>query len=567
MTYSFLTLSHEEKVERRRQLNLSGMMAWLSPIVLLLVVYVHRTLLRPLLGQIVPPQTLARWRRVSWVLGTKTFYGGHEFGPLGVVLSGVCYGLWLMVLVFRATGSDYMHLAKAFGHVAVSQLPLIYLLGVKTAWSPITLATGWTHERLNVWHRLLGRMAHGLASVHVAMYVNFFVRQQVLWKRGRDRDVILGLVAFSAFSFLWLSSLPVVRKRWYHFVFYRSHVVLSAVLVPAMWWHVPYTRFYVGQAGLLWAAGALVRRWGSSAVVRARCVAVDGTELVDVVLEVPTSSRFVPGAPGQHLYVHNGWGPRTPFTIAEVKKEKGLVTVRLIVRNVGGPQTRWIADMAKNSTKATEVRVEGPYGDPGLRMPDMIRRRQKGPVLMVAGGVGATYIIPIYITLVNQRRSTAGEDAKVRLVWVVRRLADAAWGIDMLKGVGVGLEECGVDIYVTRGSVVGDGDMEEQWQPELSKDGVRVHKLGRRPDLTPLIDGFFATTSSESAGTGTPPSDSRLYDARKLRKRQIAMEETTAYVCGPGSLATDVREAVGRHVMVESRKVRWVEEVFGFGGT
>ncbi|KAK4946230.1 hypothetical protein LTR10_014742 [Elasticomyces elasticus] len=565
MPYSFLTLTPAEKQERRRQLNLSGTIAWFSPIVILLTVYIHGRVLRPLLSQTVPPHFLVQWRRASWILGTKTSFS-PELGPLGLQLFGAAYFAWLLVLIFRATGQDYMHLAKAFGHVAVSQLPLSYLLGMKSVWSPVSLATGLSHERLNSWHRLFGRMVHMLAVVHMIMYLNFFVQNGVLAKRIRDWDVLWGLLAFGAFSLLWVLSLPFVRARWYHFVFYRSHVVLSAVVVMALWWHVPYTRVYVGLAGLVWAAGAVVRTWGSSTLVKARYEALEGTELVNVVLEVPRESAFANGGPGQHLYVHaDGFGPRTPFTIASVgEEEKGPVTVRLVVRNVGGPQTQWIAHMVK-SREVREVRVEGPYGGYGLSLPDMVRRRERGPVLMVAGGVGATYIIPIYIALVKQRRSTAGKDAMVRMVWLVRRFADAAWGVEMLRAVGDDLEHCGVDVYVTRGSVGFDVEMEEQRSPELTKHGVGVHKLGRRPDLEPMIEGFFGVSQSE--GGGMPDSGLRLHNPIEVRKRQVAMEEATVFVCGPGSLASDVRDVVGRQVMEEGRQVRWVEEVFGFGGT
>ncbi|KAI1622931.1 metalloreductase Fre8 [Exophiala viscosa] len=567
MAYSFVTLTSAEKDERRRQLNLSGEMAWVSPIIILLGVYIHRKLLRPLLSQTLPPHLLVQWRRVSWVLGTKTSIGGTgDFGPLGVQLFGALYLIWLLVLIFRSTGQDYMHLAKAFGHVAVSQLPLNYLLGMKSMWSPVSLATGLSHERLNSWHRLFGRILYALVGAHVLMYLNFFVQQNLLAKRIGDWDVLWGVVAFVAFSLLWVLSLPGIRRRWYHFVFYRSHVVLSAVVVLALWWHVPYTRVYVGLAGLVWGAGAVVRRFGASVVVNAQCEAVEGTELVNVLLEVPRESALATGGPGQHLYLHaEGFGPRTPFTIAAVEyQKKGLVSVRLVVRNVGGPQTRSIADIAK-SREVKELRVEGPYGGSGMSLPEMVQRRESGPVLMVAGGVGATYIIPIYIALVEQRRSTAGKDAMVRMIWVVRRFADASWGIEMLKGIGAELEECGVDVYVTRGSVGFDVEMEEQRSPELTKHGVSVHKLGRRPDLEPMIEGFFPVSAGGSRVM--PSSDPRLYALGEARRRQMALEEATVFVCGPGSLANDVREVVGRQVMEEGRKVKLIEEVFGFGGT
>ena len=105
-----------------------------------------------------------------------------------------------------------MHLTKAFGHVAVSQLPLHYLLSMKAPTSPITLATGLTHERLNAYHRLFGRIIHGLLGTHAILYIRFFILNDLMAKRIQDRDVRLGLIAFWLFNFLGLLAIPPIPE-------------------------------------------------------------------------------------------------------------------------------------------------------------------------------------------------------------------------------------------------------------------------------------------------------------------------------------------------------------------
>jgi len=266
MTYQFVTLEPAALELRRSRLDLAGFHAWLCPIVILVAIYISRQLLapsgtrqelnaskrvsqRPSRLRLLPPS-------ISRILST-TFI--PEFGPLHVQLLGLTYSAWLLYLVFRGTGNDYLHLTKSFGHVAISQLPLQYLLSLKSPRSPVTLATGLTYERLNAYHRLLGRIVHLLLTAHATLYLRFFVLADLLGKRIKDRDVRLGLVAFWSFHVLALLALPPFRK-FYRQLFYRSHVVISALVIPILFFHVSYTRLYVLQAGVFWILSCYTRR-------------------------------------------------------------------------------------------------------------------------------------------------------------------------------------------------------------------------------------------------------------------------------------------------------------------
>jgi hypothetical protein len=356
MAFKFVTLTPSQIDQRRHQLDLAGWQAWLSPIVLLLVIYIYRRILSPLVFIPLADRLsnssvrVSRLRnvlcRMSWVLG-HTYV--REFGPQSVQIVGGVYLAWLLFLIFRHTGEDYMHLTKAFGHVAVSQLPLHYLLSVKPSSSSssarrfsfgfpvglVSVATGLSHERLNAYHRLLGRMVHGLLGVHAVMYICFFVGMGVMQKRIGHWDVRLGLAAFWTVNLLGLLSLPVVRRRWYFGGFYRSHVVLSGLLPVLVYWHVPYrsVRWFAVQMGMIWVVAGLMRWQGSDLVGRVRCEEVEGTDgqLVRVRLAVTRGSALARAMPGQHVYVHRSVGggrgrplevkAKNPFTIVRVVRD------------------------------------------------------------------------------------------------------------------------------------------------------------------------------------------------------------------------------------------------------
>ena len=240
---------------RRRQLNAAGFEAWLTPIILLATTYAARNLLTSNVSS-TRKQSATFTDQLRSIANTTYI---PEFGPLHVQLLGLSYISWILFLIFRNTGNDYLHLTKAFGHVAVSQLPLHYLLAWKTQRSPVVLATGITPIQLNAYHRLFGRMIHALLATHAILYVNFFVVKGLLAKRIQDRDVRLGILAFWSFNILGLLALPVVRKG-YRRVFYRSHVSLSGLIVVILFFHVPYTRRYVVQSGVFWLANWFLGR-------------------------------------------------------------------------------------------------------------------------------------------------------------------------------------------------------------------------------------------------------------------------------------------------------------------
>lgn len=562
--YKFVNLSPEQVEARRHQLDRDGFLAYLTPIILLTAIYIYRRLSSsiPYPGRdqhyshkSAPPPSWSQrvYRRAAWVLNT-TYVA--EFGPLHVQALGVSYVTWLAYLAARNTGDDYMHITKALGHIAVSQLPIHYLLSIKSSSSPISIAVGMSHEQLNSYHRLLGRLIHAFLAAHAVLYLRFFVALDLLAKRIQHGDVRLGILAFWSFNFLGLLAIPPLRRKLYHKVFYRSHVVLSAIVVPIVFFHVPYTRKYVAQAGVLWFAGGLMRSRAispSSLTV----TAIPDTDVILVNLEINKSQAFAKVTAGQHLYLRRkGLGPRNPFSIVQTtasESGKAELQVSLVVRDLQGPQTAYLSGLAgKGSSFYPELSIEGPYGDSNHYLPGLLsssRRGGRSQILLIAGGVGATYSLPIYLALVEARGSTDG----VKLLWLIKSPVEAQWGLDLLQ-TAKGLVD--VDIHVTRPSPSSSHHVK----------GVTVNTNGSRPDLASIIDKIMTPSWSRGGPTqGTVISASkRPQDPRKPKR---SFEKVTVMLCGPPGMSRAVRTAVGRHVLDYGREVEWHEEQFGFGGS
>ncbi|KAK5944680.1 hypothetical protein PMZ80_001880 [Knufia obscura] len=542
--YEYVSLTPEQVEARRKLLDHAGWQAYLAPTILLAALASYNSVIssKRLLSNRneEPPAVTLLTRRISWILDTTYI---PEFGPVRVQLLGFIYTAYLLFQIFNKTGNDYMHVTKAFGHVAVSQLPMHYVLSTKSSYSPIIKVTGLTHERMNAYHRLYGRIIHSLLATHAVLYLRFFAKMNLLSKRIKDWDVRLGIMAFWVINFLGLLAIPPIRAKVYHKVFYRSHIILSALLLVVLWFHVPYSRIYVWRAAWAWVVNGVLRK-GASQSAKVRCEMV-GNDLVRVeaVMQGKHLYSYVPGC---HVYLNrSGLGPRTPFTVVSAKALKqGETEVELVAKNTHGPMTAALAVAAHDNSTIT-LDLEGPYGEAQVYMPDLMHeiRRKGGRFLLIAGGVGATYTLPIYKALLD-----AGADSKnVRLIWVVRKGEDVKWAASFMvtrKNVSP------IVVHITRPEGVDVQVLKEDKSPRSC-----------RPNFDVYVDDLFNERLSPSSKNGNElvkdptKADQRLHDT------------VTVMVCGPRGLTSAARTAVGKHVWDYGRDVRWYEEQFGFGGS
>ena len=151
-----------------------------------------------------------------------------------------------------------MHLTKRFGIVAASQLPLHYLLAMKSPYSPLQLLLQTSHETLNSVHQVIGRVILMLLVLHATLYLNFFIRMGVLTKRIQNLDVIMGLSSITLLSVLGASASGVFRRMNYR-VFYLIHVTVSSLVPLLLFFHVKHVRSYIIQCGVIQLANMILR--------------------------------------------------------------------------------------------------------------------------------------------------------------------------------------------------------------------------------------------------------------------------------------------------------------------
>lgn len=451
--------------------------------------------------------------------------------------------------------TDYLHITKRFGMIAASQFPLHYMLSMKSSYSPLALIFKVSHEELNPYHRLSGRIIYLLLCLHATWYMNFFVQAGVLQKRLAAPVVIIGILVFLSLTTIVTTALAPIR-RWSYRVFFIIHLVLGISILPMLFFHAPHLRIYMLEALALFIFDIVCRKL-DTITGYATITPIPNTSLIQVKIPVPaTKLKRFHAAPGQHVYISippSSTPPNTstpsvhdflfnPFTISSVSSKD----ITLVLRSLNGPTTNALKTLSKMPKAKPPLSIEGPLGS-SKYFPDLAQSYDR--ILLVAGGVGATFILPLYTHFQEKMESAAKSPDRVSFIWSLRDKAEAEWVVDSSAGVGFAEDE-GVQIFLTGDSSVEETVLPSPGLPRGEGEGVEMATLSKpsassglrirggyaRPDFGKIVDGVF----------------------------RIGGEERVAvFVCGPEGMARDVRREVGRWVG-KGRDVWFHDEGFGW---
>ncbi len=201
----------------------------------------------------------------------------------------------------------------------------------------------------------------------------------------------------------------------------------------------------------------VIRRLGI-VTSRATIEEVPGTDLIQVVAKVPPQMlRRFREAPASHAYLSIPPASRSgapdmnpfswsylrltftsnPFTAASVDQEAEELT--FVARQMNGPMSTALGRLASLQAADTTValNIDGPYGSSGVSQFHYFDR-----VILVAGGVGATFILPLY-----RHIRAANPSTEVSLVWAVRSASEVTWGANEDPDI---YEAKDISLFVTR---------------------------------------------------------------------------------------------------------------------
>lgn len=348
--------------------------------------------------------TLFVWMTV-WILGTLPYYS-HGFE------------------------NEKPPLATRAGSSALALIPFIFTSGSR--FNPISLATGISHEKLQVFHQYGARI---LLFISVLHGIPMLVQPYLDGKRSSGGDPAAGRTAmqeawdnnphFESGTVLivllvWIniSSMRFFRRLHYEF-FVFQHVIITIAFLANLFPHSNVT--YMDSWNYLFASVALIIwSWLGRLVLSIYCnklsTAHAQLENLNEGMTRISLKTHIKWKPGQYIYLRFPFMKvlqSHPFTITTIPSTDSDTSVIQILARAKGGITRKLYDRAKQGKTHIPVFIDGPYGGPN---------NLKGykHILLLSGGTGVTCNFPLLLDLVRKMENGETECELIDFVWSVR---------------------------------------------------------------------------------------------------------------------------------------------------
>ena len=443
--------------------------------------------------------------------------------------------------------------------------------------NPVAYILSSSHEQVNRWHRVLARATTTLLCLHAVLYLAFFVTRDRLDRLG-EPIVLAGVISFFGLTLMVTTALRPVRRFSYR-LFFIIHLVLGIIIPIVIMIHAAPARTFLFEAlGVFFVD--LVSRKMDTVTGHATVESIPGTSLIKISASIPHAkvNRFR-AHPGSHVYLGIPDAARksmsatsishllfeflfNPFTVAAVDEDSGDLT--LVARHNGGPMTAALGRLAgavrprnANSGSRNEdkipLSIEGPYGA-ASRFPQLGTDFDR--ILLVAGGVGAAFTLPLY-------RSIVGENpgAKVEMVWAIRGAGEATWAVTGPAAQAL-LKDNNLRLFVT-GDMAGPEALDS---PRRTAPGDRANGQAEGSGADDGEVEMSAMYRDRRRGRYTSQHNRKRPDLKKMVDDQFKYgpeERVAVLVCGPQEMARELREHLGSWVH-RGRLVWYHNEGFGF---
>ncbi|GAD96998.1 ferric-chelate reductase [Paecilomyces variotii No. 5] len=511
-----------------------------------------------------PGKSIASSKLVSKPLALVRFFSYRSFAikplgwyspALGVILIGCAAWVYFGILTLGPKPYYWPNtptvnyggsppIASRAGFMALALLPFTVFLAAK--WNFITIVTGISHERLQVFHRWTAWLMFVLALIHTFPFIVYHIKQGDMVDQWKTQVFYwTGVAALIPQAWLTFMSIGPIRNRFYE-TFKTFHYVAAALFIVFLFIHCDFRLsswdYFIALVivyGLSLCGGAIKAYVLNGFQHRATLEPqTDGTVKMTILTHISWK-------PGQHMFVRfvgNSLGVQHslathPFSICSLPYEgkigTGINQLVFYVKPHGGI-TRRMQEFAKQRGGQTiPVLLDGPYGGIDSSAFDAFER-----FFFIAGGSGGALGQRSRISGVaeiTRRAGFMGREIARRVA--VKSIQDhlltthaesIGWFRDAVSAI---LSEpfpgsLRISVHVTQAALnpsppKGDAvestksiNVSDESLPQ-KEDFLSVQSTGKRPDLPALLRA--ATTE----------------DTRPLA---IA-------ACGPASMLLDVRNA------------------------
>ncbi|KAF4338107.1 ferric-chelate reductase [Fusarium beomiforme] len=395
------------------------------------------------------------------------------------------------------------------------------------------------------YHRWIGLATVAHTTAHVSFNIQHYIETKQVTTSFANHRIQVGLMAWIALVVLFLTALPIVRRRFFE-VFYYTHALFFVFVVGALI-HASHGPEFMLPGLLLWGADRAIRF-----AYNFRRIQVQSVETFEGSVTKFKVKGLQTRQPGQVVWLQLpgvslvNWHP---FTVASAPNDPEK-TATIAVRGLGGftkavqyadcngdADQRGCASLDSNSmmTHPLKMRLDGPYGVGSVSWGLL-------PVtVLIAGGVGITPGISIASHVIRQASAIAGSGstAHVHLLWVVKDSQHIQWFAEELSELAKGCAKLGspatldISIFVTGGAVQRNEGSHEM-QDTNSLEPWSMHS--GRPDLKQ----WFGQLKSKHL---EPPKEQRFVESAAGGEHYSSQFVHSRALFLPGRLTAEAFEA------------------------
>jgi len=416
------------------------------------------------------------------------------------------------------------------------------ILGLGGKWNLISLLTGCSYERLNVFHRYVSLLAFILALLHTFPFIIAPLRDggtaELKQRFYREGSLMYsGVPPLAVLFFLCALSVRWLRRHFYEW-FVVSHIAAAISYLGLLFWHVPKDEWpWLWATVALWALQITARIVLKTRLARAKLESINGEMLRLSIAEPPKS-----WTPCQHVFLRfptlQPW-ENHPFTVASASgfvpggNQKKDMT--FLIHPYEGI-TKRLHDLSERSPSTTlPVVVDGPYGG---HNEDFANRFES--LVLVAGGCGIGGVLALFETLGPEAGSAGRGLQHVELIWIVVAREHIDWAGSTINRVKEHAAKgaVGVNIYVAGESESGSRtDVEAPATSERDGNTSGSEKGIFRADSAVAIIQEQTTRGVRRNPDGSPVLAELIPLVLKGKRNCVV-------VCGPDGLLNDAANAV-----------------------
>ncbi|KAL2868246.1 ferric reductase family protein [Aspergillus lucknowensis] len=469
----------------------------------------------------------------------------HFFIIVGIIAMNVVLCVVTVPYKSEPDSVSEVILSRTGVMATVNLIPLVLMAGRN---NPLITLLQVPFDTFNLIHRWLARIVVCEAIAHAFSWA-IPKAQEYGWSGAASSfahsDFIRsGLIAACAFTALMVHSPSAIRHAFYE-TFLHLHIAIVIVSFVFLWVHLDgrNAQNFLLASIILWALERTARlviivyrnigRGSTTAVVEA----LPG-DAMRITLKLSRPWTF---EPGQHLYLYIpaiGWWMSHPFSVgwSDVEDVMGNEkSLPISHRDVLGPQKTTVSLLIRRRTgftdklfqravSAVDCRVsltafaEGPYGS--IHSMDSY-----GSVLLFAGGVGITHLVPFTRHLVQGFADGTVAARRVTLVWIIQSPEHLEWirpWMTSILAMNRRREVLRIMLFITR----------PRNTKEIQSPSATVQMFPGRPNIDTLV-GIEVENQVGAMGV---------------------------LVCGSGSLSDDVRRVCRRRQ--DRTQIDFVEESF-----